>query len=67
MDIIPVAPGVMLGQLGIEQIGEGRFLVSSTDARHPLTERKARALAEALRRQDMFDQIEVAPLENRDV
>lgn len=54
MNTIPVAPGVMLGQLGIEQVGERAFVISSIDADHPLTERKARALAEALRRQDLL-------------
>ena len=62
MNSIPVAPGVMLGQLGIEPVDDGSFMITSLDANHPLTERKARALAEALRRQDMFDQIEVEPL-----
>src|SRR5437870_13615896 len=58
MNAIPVAPGVMLGQLDIDQIDDGSFIISSNDAQRPLTERKARALAEALRQQDMFDQIE---------
>jgi len=64
LNTIAVAPGVMLGQLGIEPAGEGSFVIASNDPNHPLTERKARALAEALRRQDMFDRIEVAPLED---
>jgi hypothetical protein len=62
LDSISVAPGVMLGQLGIVSNDDGTFIISSTDANHPLTERKARALAEALRRQDMFDQITVEPM-----
>jgi len=62
MNTIPVAPGVMLGQLGIEQIDDGWFIITSNEANHPFSERKARALAEALRRQDMFDKIEVEPL-----
>jgi hypothetical protein len=61
LDSIPVAPGVMLGQLGIEPAGEGAFVISSLAPNHPLTERKARALAEALRQQDMFDHITVEP------
>jgi hypothetical protein len=61
MDSIQIAPGVMLGHLGIEPDGEGSFVISGTDANHPLTERQARALAEALRQQDLFDQILVEP------
>jgi hypothetical protein len=61
LNTMSVAPGVMLGQLGIEQADAGLFVIASTDPNHPLTERKARALAEALRRQDMFDRIEVEP------
>ena len=62
LDSMQIAPGVMLGQLGIEPSGDGSFVISSTDANHPLTERKARALAEALRQQDMFDHIAVEPM-----
>jgi hypothetical protein len=56
-----VAPGVTLGQLGVEMLDEGVFCVASLDPEHPLTEHKARGVAEALRRQDMFDQITVEP------
>lgn len=56
-----VTPGVTLGQLGVEMIDDGVFRVASLDPEHPLTERKARGVAEALRRQDMFDEISVEP------
>lgn len=56
-----VVPGVMLGQLGVEMIEEGLFEIASLDAEHPLTERKAEGVAEAIRRQDMFDEISVEP------
>ena len=56
-----VAPGVTLGQLGVEMVEEGVFRVASLDPEHPLTEHKARGVAEALRRQDMFDEITVEP------
>ena|SRR5262252_5304389 len=62
LNTIPVAEGVMLGQLSIEQLDDGRFMITSQDADHPLTARKAGALAESLRRQDMFDSIEVEEL-----
>ena len=33
------------------------FEIASVDPNHPLTEHKAKGVAEALRRQDMFDEI----------
>ena len=56
---IQIAPGVALGSLGVEMIDEGVFEIASIDPEHPLTEHKARLIAEALRRQDMFDEISV--------
>ena len=38
-----------------------RRLKGSASGEHPLTEHKARGVAEALRRQDMFDEISVEP------
>ena len=56
-----IAPGVVLAQLGVVMLGDGEFEVASTDSERPLTENKARAVAEALRRQAMFDNISVEP------
>ncbi len=56
-----VAPGVVLGSLGVMMLDDGVFEIASTDPEHPLTEHKARAVAEALRRHDMFDEIDVEP------
>jgi hypothetical protein len=56
-----IAPGVVLGSLGILMIDDGIFEIASLDPEHTLTERKARAVAEALRRHDMFDEINVEP------
>ena len=56
---IQIAPGVALGSLGVEMIAEGVFEIKSIDPKHPLTEHKARLVAEALRRQDMFDEINI--------
>jgi hypothetical protein len=64
-----VVPGVTLGQLGVEMIEEGVFEIASNDPEHPLTEHKARGVADALRRQDMFDEVSVelrAVLEEED-
>ena len=58
-----VVPGVALGQLLIEPVGAGEFIIAGSDPDHPLTAHKARALAEALRRQAMFDEIVIAPLD----
>src|SRR5918911_241357 len=56
-----IAPGVVLGALGVEMIDDEVFEIASTDPEHPLTEHKAKVVAEALRRHDMFDEIAVEP------
>ena len=56
-----IAPGVVLGALGVEMIDDEVFEIASTDPERPLTEHKARIVAEALRRHDMFDEITVEP------
>ena len=61
MDDIQVTPGVTLGSLGVYMIDDRVFEIASDDADHPLTEHKAKGVAEALRRQDMFDEINVEP------
>jgi hypothetical protein len=39
------------------------FEIASTDPDHPLTEHKAKGVAEALRRQDMFEDVRTEPRE----
>ena len=56
-----IVPGVVLGALGVEMLDDELFEIASTDPEHPLTEHKARGIAEALRRHDMFDDITVEP------
>jgi hypothetical protein len=56
-----VAPGVVLGSLGVLMLEDEVFEIASTDPEHPLTQHKARLVAEALRRHDMFDEITVEP------
>lgn len=56
---IMVTPGVTLGALGIVMIDDGVFEIMSLDPKHPLTEKKARGVMEALRRHDMFDEITI--------
>ena len=61
MGDIEVAPGVALGSLGVCLLDERVFEIASTDPEHPLTEHKAKGVAEALKRQDMFDEVSVEP------
>ena len=61
MDEIQITPGVTLGSLGVVMLDERIFEIASVDGEHPLTEHKAKGVAEALRRQDMFEEIKVEP------
>ena len=56
---ILLVPGVALGTLGVVMLDEGVFEIASVDPEHPLTEHKAKGVAEALLRQGMFDEIGV--------
>lgn len=59
MDDIQVTSGVTLGSLGVYMLDERVFEIASDDPDRPLTEHQAKGVAEALRRQDMFDEISV--------
>ena len=61
LDDIQVTPGVTLGSLGVIMLDERVFEIASNDAEHPLTEHKAKGVAEAVRRQDMFDEVNFQP------
>lgn len=61
MNEIQITPGVTLGSLGVVMLEDRVFEIASADPEHPLTEHKAKGVAEALRRQDMFDEIKVEP------
>jgi len=61
MGHIEVTPGVALGMLGVVMLDERLFEIASVDPEKPLTETRAKGIAEALRRQDMFDEIKIAP------
>src|SRR3981081_3761973 len=56
MDDIQVRPCVTLGALGVCWLDGRVFEIARVDPEHPLTEHKAKGVAEALRRQDMFDE-----------
>jgi hypothetical protein len=66
LDEIEVAPGVALGSLGVLMLEDEVFEIASIDPDHPLTEYKAKCIAEALRQQDMFDSVRVEPKEETD-
>ena len=66
MNEIQITPGVTLGLLGVVMLDERVFEIASTDAEHPLTEHKAKGVADALRRQDMFDEVKVEPRDSDD-
>ena len=63
MNEILITPGVTLGSLGVVMLDERVFEIASTDPEHHLTEFKAKGVADALRRQDMFEEINVEPRE----
>ena len=67
MGDIEVVPGVALGMLGVVMLDDRVFEIASIDPERPLTEHKAKGVAAALVRQDMFDEIKVEPREESDV
>lgn len=62
-DEIEVAGGFSIGDFAIQMIEDKVFEITSGDAARPMSEHKAKQVAEALRRQDMFDEIRVEALE----
>lgn len=61
MGDIEVSPGVTLDSLAVVMLEDRLFEISGTEPERPLTELKAKGVAEALRRQDMFDEVRVEP------
>ena len=62
-DDIEVTGGISLGDLVVTMIDEATFEITSSHSGRPLTAQKAETLAESLRRQAMFDEITLKPLE----
>jgi hypothetical protein len=60
-DEIEVAAGIALGWLAVKMVDDEIFEITCNRPDKPLTEHKAKLIAEALRRQDMFDEISVEP------
>jgi hypothetical protein len=62
-DEIQAVSGISLGDLEIAEIEENVFEISTRSSPQILNRRKAEQLAEILRRQAMFDEINIEPLE----
>lgn len=62
-DEIEVGGGIALGWLEVKMLDDEVFEISCNRADKPLSEQKAKIIAEALRRHDMFDEITVEPRE----
>ncbi len=62
-DDIEVANGISLGDLRLTMIDDEMFEITCGNSSRQLTEQKAATLAENLRRQAMFDEITIKPLE----
>jgi hypothetical protein len=60
---IEVAGGFSIGDFAVEMIEDKVFEITSNKANRPISEHKAKLIAEALRKQDMFDEIRIEPLE----
>ena len=62
-DEIQATNGISLGDLEIEMLEDGIFEISCRTSPQILNKHKAEKLAETLRRQAMFDEISVEPLD----
>lgn len=60
---IEVAGGFSIGDFAIQMIEDKVFEITSSDSKRPLSEYKAKLVADALRRQDMFDDVRVEPVD----
>ena len=56
---IEVAGGFSLGELSVKMLEEEFFEITSLFPNRPITEEKAKKIAEAIRRFDMFDEISI--------
>ena len=58
-DNIEVGAGIALGWLAVKMIDDEIFEISCLRPDKPLTEQKAKIIAENLRRQGMFDEVNI--------
>ena len=61
-DDIEVAGGISLGDLQLSMIDDETFEITSNHSGRPITEQKAKMIAETLRQQAMFDEVRIEPL-----
>lgn len=62
-DEIEIAGGYAIGDFAIEMIDDKIFEITSNKSNRPISEHNAKLIADALRKQDMFDDIRIEPLE----
>ncbi len=62
-DDIEVAGGISLGDLELSMVEDEVFEIKSNHSGRPMTEQKAKMIAETIERQAMFDEVRVEPLE----
>ena len=62
-DEIEVTVGIALGDLAISMIDDEVFEISCHNSARQMTEQRAKLLADALKRQDMFDEIRIEQLQ----
>jgi hypothetical protein len=62
-DDIEVAGGFSIGDLEVDMIDDKVFEITSRNSGRSVSEHKAKLIAEALRRHDMFDEIRIEPIE----
>lgn len=60
-DEIEVGAGIALGWLQVKMVDDEMFEITCKRSDKPLSEQRAKVIAEALRRQNMFDDIRVEP------
>ena len=62
-DDIEVAGGISLGDLQLKMIDDEMFEITCQHTGRPLTEQKAKQIAQTLEQQAMFDEVRIEPLE----
>ena len=62
-DEIEVAGGFSIGDFAVAMVDDKLFEITSNKLNRPISEHNAKLIADALRKQDMFDEIRIEPLE----
>jgi len=61
-DEIDVAGGIALGDLSVEMVEDEIFEISSQNSTRRMNEQRAKLLADALKRHDMFEEVRIEQL-----